>query len=273
MSEDGRESVLAFRGPGEVLGELSAIDGQPRSAGVRAVDPVEALVIPTADFRAFLERSPRGGAVDPRPASSRACARPTASGRSSAPRTRSAASPRGWSSSPPTTGASSPAAASASTSRSRRRSWRAGSARRARASTRRCTRCAASAGSRPSGARSRCSTWTRAAPSGACGRATCRRSTRRCAARTPPTRPAADPRRSTRRPGTPRRTRRSRCTPRGRCRALDLVVVRLVRRRVDAVDRADLDARVVLGADAGLCDDVCHGFLGVGVQRGASPAF
>ena len=31
-SEDGREAVLAFRGPGEVLGELSAIDGQPRSA-------------------------------------------------------------------------------------------------------------------------------------------------------------------------------------------------------------------------------------------------
>ncbi len=48
ISEDGRESVLAFRGPGEVLGELSAIDGQPRSAGVTAIDPVEALVIPTA---------------------------------------------------------------------------------------------------------------------------------------------------------------------------------------------------------------------------------
>ena len=59
ISEDGRESVLAFRGPGEVLGELSAIDGQPRSAGVTAIDPVEALVIPTAAFRAFLERSPK----------------------------------------------------------------------------------------------------------------------------------------------------------------------------------------------------------------------
>jgi CRP/FNR family transcriptional regulator, cyclic AMP receptor protein len=58
-SEDGHESVLAFRGPGEVLWELSAIDGKPRSAGVTAVDPVEALVIPTRDFRAFLERSPR----------------------------------------------------------------------------------------------------------------------------------------------------------------------------------------------------------------------
>src|SRR5262249_53589977 len=42
VSEDGREAVLAFRGPGEVLGELSAIDGQPRSASVIAVDPVRA---------------------------------------------------------------------------------------------------------------------------------------------------------------------------------------------------------------------------------------
>lgn len=58
-TEDGRESVLAFRGPGEVLGELSAIDGQPRSASVLAVDDVEAIVIPAADFRAFLERTPR----------------------------------------------------------------------------------------------------------------------------------------------------------------------------------------------------------------------
>ena len=56
---DGRESVLAFRGPGEVLGELSAIDGGPRSASVTAVDPIEAIVIPAADFRRFLETSPR----------------------------------------------------------------------------------------------------------------------------------------------------------------------------------------------------------------------
>ncbi|MDP9293149.1 MAG: Crp/Fnr family transcriptional regulator [Actinomycetota bacterium] len=59
VSEDGRESVLAFRGPGEVLGELSAIDGQPRSASVLAVEPVEAIVIPAPAFRAFLERTPR----------------------------------------------------------------------------------------------------------------------------------------------------------------------------------------------------------------------
>src|SRR3954449_6326510 len=45
---------------------------------------------------------------------------------------------------------------------------------------------------------------------------------------------------------------------------LDVVVVGLVGRRVDAVDRAHLDARVVLLPDAGLGDDVGHGgnFLG-----------
>ena len=39
---------------------------------------------------------------------------------------------------------------------------------------------------------------------------------------------------------------------------LDLVVVRLVGRGMDAVDRAHLDARVVLGVDAGFGDDVGH---------------
>jgi CRP-like cAMP-binding protein len=59
MLNDGREVILAFPGPGELLGELSAVDGQPRSATVRAVDEVEALVIPGSAFRAFLERRPR----------------------------------------------------------------------------------------------------------------------------------------------------------------------------------------------------------------------
>jgi CRP-like cAMP-binding protein len=59
MLYDGREVILAFPGPGELLGELSAVDGQPRSATVRAVDEVEALVIPGSAFRAYLERRPR----------------------------------------------------------------------------------------------------------------------------------------------------------------------------------------------------------------------
>jgi CRP/FNR family transcriptional regulator, cyclic AMP receptor protein len=59
MLDDGREVILAFPGPGELLGELSAVDGHPRSATVRAVDEVEALVIPGSAFRAYLERRPR----------------------------------------------------------------------------------------------------------------------------------------------------------------------------------------------------------------------
>jgi CRP-like cAMP-binding protein len=59
MLSDGREVILAFPGPGELLGELSAVDGQPRSGTVRAVDDVEALVIPGSAFRAVLEHCPR----------------------------------------------------------------------------------------------------------------------------------------------------------------------------------------------------------------------
>src|SRR5204863_5263005 len=42
---------------------------------------------------------------------------------------------------------------------------------------------------------------------------------------------------------------------------LDVLVVRLVGRRVDAVNGTDLDARIVLLPDAGLGDDVGHGWL------------
>ena len=59
VTGDGREVVLAFRGPGDLLGEQSAIDGEPRSATVTALEPVEALVLVASDFRAFLEAHPR----------------------------------------------------------------------------------------------------------------------------------------------------------------------------------------------------------------------
>src|SRR3954471_7508043 len=59
MTNDGREVILAFPGPGELLGELSAVDGKPRSGTVRAVEDVEALVIPGSAFRALLDHRPR----------------------------------------------------------------------------------------------------------------------------------------------------------------------------------------------------------------------
>jgi CRP-like cAMP-binding protein len=50
----GREVVLAIRGPGELLGELAALDAQPRSASIVALEDVDALVLTAAAFRGFL---------------------------------------------------------------------------------------------------------------------------------------------------------------------------------------------------------------------------
>ncbi|WP_238014108.1 Crp/Fnr family transcriptional regulator [Dactylosporangium sp. AC04546] len=50
----GTEVVLAVRGPGALLGELSAIDGGPRSATVTALEPLTALSVPSPDFERYL---------------------------------------------------------------------------------------------------------------------------------------------------------------------------------------------------------------------------
>jgi CRP/FNR family transcriptional regulator, cyclic AMP receptor protein len=55
----GNEVVLAIRGPGSLLGELSAIDREPRSATVTALEPVSTLAIPPGDFEAYLQRHGR----------------------------------------------------------------------------------------------------------------------------------------------------------------------------------------------------------------------
>jgi len=56
---DGTEVVLAVRGPGALLGELAAIDEQPRSASVRSMEPVEVLSVGSREFVAFLHTHPR----------------------------------------------------------------------------------------------------------------------------------------------------------------------------------------------------------------------
>src|SRR2546423_11406790 len=58
VTGDGKEVVLAFRGPGDLLGELSAIDDEPRSATVGALEPVEAAVVAPRGFRAYLSPHP-----------------------------------------------------------------------------------------------------------------------------------------------------------------------------------------------------------------------
>ncbi|MCY7344571.1 MAG: Crp/Fnr family transcriptional regulator [Pseudonocardia sp.] len=54
LTEQGEEVVLAVRGPGALLGELSAVDGAPRGASVAALEPVSAIVVPIEGFVEFL---------------------------------------------------------------------------------------------------------------------------------------------------------------------------------------------------------------------------
>ena len=58
-TEDGDELLVAVLGPGETVGELSVLDGAPRSATVTAMDPVEALRIEGRDFGNFLLARPQ----------------------------------------------------------------------------------------------------------------------------------------------------------------------------------------------------------------------
>lgn len=59
VTAEGQEMVLSFRGPGDVLGELSFIDEQARSSSVTAIEPVQALVFSASSFRSYLEAAPR----------------------------------------------------------------------------------------------------------------------------------------------------------------------------------------------------------------------
>ncbi|MDA0179513.1 Crp/Fnr family transcriptional regulator [Solirubrobacter phytolaccae] len=59
----GREVVLAYRGPGELVGEQSALDGEPRSATVAAVEAVDAFVFTHSAFRGFLREHPEAALV------------------------------------------------------------------------------------------------------------------------------------------------------------------------------------------------------------------
>jgi CRP/FNR family transcriptional regulator, cyclic AMP receptor protein len=52
--DNGVEVLLAVRGPGALLGEVSAIDGLPRSATVSALEPVRVLALPAEEFMGFL---------------------------------------------------------------------------------------------------------------------------------------------------------------------------------------------------------------------------
>lgn len=59
VHEDGREVILSFLGPGEVFGELSLLDGKPRSASVTATAPTSLLLLHRPDFVQLLAGMPQ----------------------------------------------------------------------------------------------------------------------------------------------------------------------------------------------------------------------
>ena len=57
-SEPGERLELATHGPGEVVGEMSVLDGANRSADVVAIEQTRCLVLSAWDFKAFMESHP-----------------------------------------------------------------------------------------------------------------------------------------------------------------------------------------------------------------------
>jgi CRP-like cAMP-binding protein len=57
-SDDGRESLLAVLGPGELFGEMGFLDGFNRSAQARALEESRVLMVPYAELRRLYENTP-----------------------------------------------------------------------------------------------------------------------------------------------------------------------------------------------------------------------
>jgi CRP/FNR family transcriptional regulator, cyclic AMP receptor protein len=61
---DGRQVLIELRGPGEIIGELGAIDDSPRSATATVAEDLTAIVVSTPRFRRLLaDRGPVALAV------------------------------------------------------------------------------------------------------------------------------------------------------------------------------------------------------------------
>lgn len=59
ITDDAREVVLNFLGPGDLNGEIAVLDGKGRSADATALEPTEVAVIYRRDLLAVLELQPQ----------------------------------------------------------------------------------------------------------------------------------------------------------------------------------------------------------------------
>lgn len=57
-SVDGRESMVALMERGDVFGEMGLLDGEPRSAEARALEPCELIELPYGPLRSAYEARP-----------------------------------------------------------------------------------------------------------------------------------------------------------------------------------------------------------------------
>jgi CRP/FNR family transcriptional regulator, cyclic AMP receptor protein len=57
-STEGEEAIIATLWPGDFFGELSLLDGAPRSASATAIEPTETYMLARDDFRRLLEGDP-----------------------------------------------------------------------------------------------------------------------------------------------------------------------------------------------------------------------
>ena len=58
VSYTGSERILAFMGPGSIVGEFSMIDGRPRSAAAVAVRDAALSFLSRSAFEAFAQKRP-----------------------------------------------------------------------------------------------------------------------------------------------------------------------------------------------------------------------
>jgi len=58
---EGREVTLTILGPGEIFGEMAALDEAPRSSDVIALTPTKVCCLPAQDFLAFLTAHAQAG--------------------------------------------------------------------------------------------------------------------------------------------------------------------------------------------------------------------
>jgi CRP-like cAMP-binding protein len=59
LAADGADVVLNLSGPGDLLGEVSAVGQDRRSASATALTPVDAIVLAAAELRGFLAAHPQ----------------------------------------------------------------------------------------------------------------------------------------------------------------------------------------------------------------------